>query len=156
MTVTRHVFESYIRATPDKVWEALTDPAQLHEWAPFDADTNLGKTGNAVKLTTVGAPTPLVSETRATRADPPRLLEYSGGSQDLRWELKPLGGGTRLTLWDNIDRRFIPWAPRGGTFASMSWITSSVARPSAGWWAGTHSRSAVEAVECGIRQAVRG
>jgi len=25
-----------------KVWQALTDPAQLREWAPFDADRNLG------------------------------------------------------------------------------------------------------------------
>ena len=27
MVGTRHVFETYIRSTPDKVWEALTDPA---------------------------------------------------------------------------------------------------------------------------------
>src|SRR6476659_1900279 len=30
---------------PQKVWQALTDPAQLHEWAPFDADGSLGTTG---------------------------------------------------------------------------------------------------------------
>ena len=106
-------FVRELRHSPDKVWEALTDPAQLHEWAPFDANTNLGKTGNAVKLTTVGAPTPLVSETRVTRADPPRLLEYSWGAQDLRWELEPLAGGTRLTLWHNIDRRFISMGAAG-------------------------------------------
>ena len=27
------------------VWQALTDPAQLREWAPFDADGNLGDCG---------------------------------------------------------------------------------------------------------------
>ena len=40
---------------PEKVWKALTDPASLREWAPFDADGSLGTVGT-VKLTTVGAP----------------------------------------------------------------------------------------------------
>jgi len=30
-----------------------------------------------------------------------------------RWELEALGGGTRLTLWHNIDRRFISWGAAG-------------------------------------------
>ena len=98
---------------PELVWSALTDPEQLREWAPFDSDRNLGAAGTA-QLSTVGAPTPLVSETRVTRADPPRALEYSWGGNDLRWELEPLpGGGTRLTLWHNIDRRFISMGAAG-------------------------------------------
>ena len=52
-----------------------------------------------MKLTAVGAPTPQVSETTVKRAEAPRLLEYSWGGSDLRWELEPLGSGTRLTLW---------------------------------------------------------
>ena len=52
-----------LRHAPEKVWQALTDPAQLREWAPFDADSSLGKTGARVKLTTVGAPSPHVTET---------------------------------------------------------------------------------------------
>jgi len=48
------------------------------------------------------------------RADAPKLLEYSWGEQDLRWELEPTGdGGTRLTLWHNIDRRFISMGAAG-------------------------------------------
>ena len=27
-----------LRHSPEKVWQALTDPAQLREWSPFDAD----------------------------------------------------------------------------------------------------------------------
>jgi hypothetical protein len=88
---------------PAMVWQALTDPAQLHEWAPFEADGNLANAGASVKLTWGGSGA--VSETRVTRAEAPRLLEY----HDLRWELEPLGGGTRLTLWHSIDRRFIAW-----------------------------------------------
>ena len=102
-----------LRHSPEKVWQALTDPAHLREWAPFDADGSLGAAGTMVKLTTVGAPTPLVSETTVTRADAPKVLEYNWGGNDIRWELEALSGGTRLTLWHNIDRRFIAMGAAG-------------------------------------------
>ncbi len=66
-----------------------------------------------VKLSTVGAPTPQVSEATVKRAEAPRLLELDWGGGDLRWELEAQGGGTRLTLWHNIDRRFISWGAAG-------------------------------------------
>jgi uncharacterized protein YndB with AHSA1/START domain len=97
---------------PAAVWEALTDPEQLREWAPFDADRNLGAVGIA-NLTTVGAPTPLVSESQIKRADPPKILEFNWGGQDLRWQLEPSGPGTRLTLWHSIDRRYISMGAAG-------------------------------------------
>ncbi|HEV2690880.1 MAG TPA: SRPBCC family protein [Bryobacteraceae bacterium] len=100
-----------LRHSPKKVWQALTEPAHLREWAPFEADGSLGAVGT-VKLNWVG--TPQVSESRVTRAEAPKLLEFSFGEQDIRWELEPLGGsGTRLTLWHNIDRRFISWGAAG-------------------------------------------
>ena len=95
-----------LRHPPEKVWQALTDPAHLREWAPFDVDASLGTVGT-VKLTWVGNPTPI--ETRVTRAEAPRVLEYG----DNRWELEAFGAGTRLTLWSNIDRRFISWGAAG-------------------------------------------
>jgi len=101
-----------LRHPPATVWKALTDPAHLSEWAPFDADKSLATVG-PVKLTTIGAPTPLVSETTVKRAEAPRLLEYSWGGNDVRWELEPIGRGTRLTLWHDIDRRFISWGAAG-------------------------------------------
>jgi uncharacterized protein YndB with AHSA1/START domain len=101
-----------LRYPPDKVWEALTDPEQLREWAPFDADRNLGTVGTAT-LSTVGAPKTLVSETQVKRADAPRVLEFNWGGQDIRWELEPRDGGTRLTLWHNIDRGFISMGAAG-------------------------------------------
>src|SRR5438046_9765171 len=88
-----------LRHSPEKVWQALTDPAHLREWAPFDADGNLGTVGSTVKLTTVGAPTPLVSETTVTRADAPKSLEYNWGGFDMRWELEAVAGRTRLPRW---------------------------------------------------------
>ena len=102
-----------LRHPPATVWQALTDPEQLRAWAPFDSDRSLGAVGTA-KLTTVGAPMPHVTEIHVKRADPPRALEYDWGGQDLRWELEPLGdGGTRLTLWHNIERRFIAMGAAG-------------------------------------------
>jgi len=101
-----------LRHPPARVWEALTDPGQLREWAPFDADRNLGAVGTAT-LSTVGAPTPHVTETRITRADAPRALEYTWGGKNLRWELEPQHGGTRLTLWHNIDRGYIAMGAAG-------------------------------------------
>ena len=102
-----------LRHSPDKVWQALTDPAHLREWAPFDADGSLGSVGTTVKLTTVGAPTPHVTEARVMRADAPKVLEYNWGDKDIRWELEALAGGTRLTLWHNIDRGFISMGAAG-------------------------------------------
>ena len=97
---------------PEKVWKALTAPEHLRQWAPFDSDRDLGAVGTAT-LSTVGAPTPHVTETQVTRSDAPTVLEFNWGGQDIRWELEPLGGGTRLTLWHNIDRRFISMGAAG-------------------------------------------
>jgi uncharacterized protein YndB with AHSA1/START domain len=95
-----------LRHSPERVWQALTDPAQLREWAPFVVDASLGAVAT-VKLTWVGNPTPI--ETKVTRAEAPKALEYG----DMRWELEASGGGTRLTLWHSIDRHFISWGAAG-------------------------------------------
>ena len=98
---------------PEKVWTALTDPAHLRAWAPFDSDRNLGTTGTAT-LTTVGAPTQQVSRSQVTRAEAPRVLEFNWGGQDIRFELEPLpNGGTRLTIWHDIQRSFIAMGAAG-------------------------------------------
>jgi uncharacterized protein YndB with AHSA1/START domain len=96
-----------LRHSPEKVWQALTEPAHLREWAPFVVDGNLGTAGTTVKLTWVGTPAP--QDTKVTRAEAPNVLEYS----DIRWELETLQGGTRLTLWHSIDHRFISWDAAG-------------------------------------------
>ncbi len=99
----------HLRHSPEKVWQALIDPAHVREWAPFVVDGRLDTVGAAVRLTWVGNPAP--QETRVTRADAPEVLEYG----DIRWELETVrgDGGTRLTLWHKIDRRFISWGAAG-------------------------------------------
>ncbi len=101
-----------LRHPPEKVWRALTDPEHLRQWAPFDADKSLAMVG-PVTLTTVGAPQPHVSETEVTRADAPKVLEFAWGGGNVRWQLEPVGQGTRLTLWANIDRRYISMGAAG-------------------------------------------
>ncbi len=95
-----------LRHSPEKVWEALTDPAHLREWAPFVVDASLAKTGT-VNLTWVAAPTPI--QTKVTRAEAPKLLEYG----DMKWELEASGSGTRLTLWHSISPGYITWGAAG-------------------------------------------
>ncbi|HJZ64538.1 MAG TPA: SRPBCC domain-containing protein [Candidatus Acidoferrum sp.] len=90
----------------EKVWQALTDPEQLREWAPFEVDGNIATSGT-VQLTWLG--TAKTIETKVTRADARKMLEYG----DIRWELEDLGGGTRLTLWTKIDRRFVSMGAAG-------------------------------------------
>ena len=101
------IFVRELRHSPEKVWQALTDPAQLREWAPFEVDRSLSTAGTTVNLTWMGTPTP--QETNVTRADAPEVLEVG----DMRWKLEPSGNGTRLTLWHNIDRRYISWGAAG-------------------------------------------
>jgi uncharacterized protein YndB with AHSA1/START domain len=102
-----------LRHPPARVWQALTDPEHLREWSPFDSDRNLGAVGTA-KLTTVGAPKPHITETQVKRAEAPRVLEYNWGGGDMRWELEPMGaGGTKLTLWANINRPYISMGAAG-------------------------------------------
>jgi hypothetical protein len=91
---------------PAKVWEAITDPAHLREWAPYEVEGSLAQPGT-VNLTWVGTPTAL--PTTVTRVEPPHVLEYG----DMRWNLETMPDGTRLTLWADIDKRFITWGAAG-------------------------------------------
>jgi len=127
-----------LRHSPEKVWQALTDPAQLREWAPFVVDGSMATVGATVNLTWVSNPTPI--KTTVTRADAPWVLEYN----DTRWELEETATGTRLTLWTNINRRFVAWGAAGWHIAfdvldrllsgnPISRIAGADAMKSAGW-----------------------
>jgi uncharacterized protein YndB with AHSA1/START domain len=106
------VFVRELRHSPQKVWGALTDPAQLSHWAPFDADRDLGKAKQAT-LTTAGGNGDEKLEVEIRRADAPTLLEYSWGGDVLRWELEATQAGTRLTLRHTVEGK--TWVPRVAT-----------------------------------------
>jgi uncharacterized protein YndB with AHSA1/START domain len=82
---------------PQAVWQALTDPAELDQWAPFTADRDLGSTG-AATLTMIDRDVRVPLAATVRRAEPPTHLEYSWGDDLLRWQLEQTPSGTRLTL----------------------------------------------------------
>jgi uncharacterized protein YndB with AHSA1/START domain len=102
------VFVRELRHQPDDVWDALTDPARLDQWAPFAADRHLGTIGDAT-LTMIDGDTAEDLPATVTRAERPAVLEYEWGKDRLRWELEPTAAGTRLTLRHTLDDR--PWVP---------------------------------------------
>ena len=102
-------FVRELRHPPEKVWAALTDPAQLREWSPFVADRDLGRPG-AATLTMIDGDVTEDLPAKVTRAEPPRLLEYSWGGDLLRWELTPTDRGTRVTLEHTVEGR--DWMPK--------------------------------------------
>lgn len=103
------VFIRHLRHPPAKVWAALTDPEQLRQWAPFDADRDLATTGPASLRMTDGQTTE-DSPANVLRAVAPELLEYLWGDDLLRWELAADGTGTRLTLRHTVGSP--EWLPR--------------------------------------------
>lgn len=94
---------------PERVFRALTDPAELAAWAPFDADRDLAAPGPAT-LTMAGGDGTERSPAVVRRVEPPFLLEYFWERDVLRWELVAVAGGTRLTLRHTVEDR--SWIPR--------------------------------------------
>ncbi|MGH7445104.1 MAG: SRPBCC family protein [Longimicrobiales bacterium] len=96
------VFVRTLKHSPERVWRALTDPAELSEWASFDPDRDLGSPGR-VTLTMAGGDGQEKAAGSVLRAEPPTLLEYRWGDDVLRWELEPAGTGTRLILRHQVS-----------------------------------------------------
>jgi uncharacterized protein YndB with AHSA1/START domain len=103
------VFTRDLRHPREKVWQALTEPAQLGAWAPYTVDRNLGSAGEAT-LTMIDGDTTENLPATVSRAEPPALLEYTWGTDLLRWELAATGTGTRLTLRHTIEDQ--DWVPK--------------------------------------------
>jgi hypothetical protein len=59
--------------------------------------------GTTATLTTVGAPTPHVTQTTVTRADPPRMLAYKWGGYDMRWELEAIADAVLDLVLEDIS-----------------------------------------------------
>jgi uncharacterized protein YndB with AHSA1/START domain len=83
-----------------RVWEALTEPGQLRQWAPFTADRGLAATGDVVMTMLDGGDSSEDVEQpgEVLESDPPRLLVYRWGTDVLRWELTGTEDGTTLVL----------------------------------------------------------
>ncbi len=93
-------YERHLRHPIDRVWAALTDPEQVEGWlARAELDAVEGGRVRLEWLNTDEEGNQAIAEGTVTRLDPPRLIELDTDIHgQLRWELRPDGDGTLLTL----------------------------------------------------------
>jgi uncharacterized protein YndB with AHSA1/START domain/DNA-binding transcriptional ArsR family regulator len=102
------VFEIYIRTTPERLWQAITDPslrARYQFGARIESDW---AAGSSYRVAHPGAPGPLI-EGENLQVDPPRRLVQSyravwddnvaaEGTSRVTWDIEPVGDSCRLTV----------------------------------------------------------
>ena len=102
------VFEIYIRTTPERLWEAITDPdtrRRFHFGNRVESDWT---PGSPYAVTHPHAEGPLI-EGENLEVDPPRRLVQSwhalwgeeaasAGTSRVTWEIEPVGDSCRLTV----------------------------------------------------------
>jgi uncharacterized protein YndB with AHSA1/START domain len=87
-------FERRLAHPPEKVFRAISDPAELRHWFPATVQAEL-RPGAPMTFTFEGdAIEPLAGE--ILEVEPPKLLVYTWGDDVLRWEILPEAGGCRL------------------------------------------------------------
>lgn len=106
-TVKRQIYEVYIRTTPERLWQAITDPEMTKQYFYDSAiETTLEPGTPLNRLREDGS---RMLEGEVLEADPPRKLvhtfiqkETNPEDQDppskVTWEIEPIGGVCKLTL----------------------------------------------------------
>ena len=87
--------------SPERVWRALTEPAELEAWFPTTIEGE--RTAGAPLTFTFRRGEADAFEGRMLECEPPRLLEFMWGTDKIRFELEPVADGSRLTLYDTVD-----------------------------------------------------
>ncbi len=91
-------FERRLAHPIDRVWRAISDPAELRHWFP---DTLEGEIAPGAPLRFV-APG-IRFEGRVLAYDPPRRLHLAWGTGEIRLDLEPDGDACRLRLVNLLD-----------------------------------------------------
>jgi uncharacterized protein YndB with AHSA1/START domain len=102
------VFEIYIKTTPERLWEAITDSAIRSKYNFGSRISSDWTPGSRYEMTHPGADGPL-GEGEILEVDPPRRLVHtmvalwsedvkSEGTSRVTWEIEPIGDSCRLTL----------------------------------------------------------
>jgi uncharacterized protein YndB with AHSA1/START domain len=100
-------FERRLAHSPEKVWRALTDPAELTHWFPQDLAGTFGP-GEKLSFVFRGEPPVLNGEVlrefsgEVLEFDPPRVLAYTWAGDTLRFTLAPDGAGCLLVFTDTF------------------------------------------------------
>src|SRR5579871_1162972 len=103
----RLFYQRRLPHAPEKVWAAITDPAQLRQWFMASSARIDAREGGSFE--TVAGPAQIRAHGRILTWDPPRVYEHEwiteprdempqGESSFVRWVLTPLEGETLLTL----------------------------------------------------------
>jgi uncharacterized protein YndB with AHSA1/START domain len=87
-------FERRLGHPVEKVWRAVTDPAELGHWFPAEVEVDL-RVGGTIAFVFPGGEGPPGSG-EVTELDPPRLFAFTWDGDALRFELSPDGAGCRL------------------------------------------------------------
>ena len=101
------VFEIFIQATPERLWEAITDPEQRAKYSFGVATNSDWSEGSSYKADVPGLVEIAAGENLVV--DPPRLLVQSFtalwseevkaiGATRVTWEIEPIGSSCRLTV----------------------------------------------------------
>jgi uncharacterized protein YndB with AHSA1/START domain len=102
------VFEIYIKTTPERLWEAITDGDQRRKYSFGIGVASDWTPGSSYEGVHPAAPTP-ISEGENLELDPPRRLVQSfnalwsdevkaEGTSRVIWEIEPVGTSCRLTV----------------------------------------------------------
>jgi uncharacterized protein YndB with AHSA1/START domain/DNA-binding transcriptional ArsR family regulator len=102
------VFEIYIRTTPERLWEAITDSEIRGKYQFGNAITSDWTPGSRFQMTNPKAPGAL-GEGENLEVDPPRRLVQTmvalwsddvkrEGTSRVTWEIEPVGDSCRLTV----------------------------------------------------------
>jgi DNA-binding transcriptional ArsR family regulator/uncharacterized protein YndB with AHSA1/START domain len=102
------VFEIYIRTTPERLWEAITDPVIRTKYqfgASIESDWTAG---SPYRLSHPGAERPLMEGENLVVERPVRLVQTmralwgpaaeQAGTSRVTWEIEPVGDSCRLTV----------------------------------------------------------
>jgi uncharacterized protein YndB with AHSA1/START domain len=102
------VFEIYIKTTPERLWEAITDREMRSKYNFGMGVVSDWSSGSRYEAVHPQAPTP-ISEGENLEVDPPRRLVQSftalwsedvksEGTSRVTWEIEPVGDSCRLTV----------------------------------------------------------
>jgi uncharacterized protein YndB with AHSA1/START domain len=102
------VFEIYIKTTPERLWEAITDQEMRSKYQFGSRFTSDWTPGSRFETSHPGAPG-LLGEGENLEVDPPRRLVQSmralwsedvksEGTSRVTWEIEPVGDSCRLTV----------------------------------------------------------
>jgi uncharacterized protein YndB with AHSA1/START domain len=106
--VMEKVFEIYIKTTPERLWEAITDSEMRRQYSFGVCVTSDWTPGSRYEAIHPLAPT-AISEGENLEVDPPRRLVQSfmalwsddvkrEGTSRVTWEIEPVGDSCRLTV----------------------------------------------------------